>query len=799
MAQASYYGSQPRRASSRISVTKAPSSRRTLGDLYLVLEGGNERLCSSFVEAAVAAYYAPATSSAISGLMACMRAGSNAAASAAGRQEEHLDLGGTGIAVRGGDLFIAQLPLTQLYIFRDGELSSRPESRPESPTTDNGLPFDKEIEILRADLVEGDTIALTSSVVASSLHEREIRGLLVRYPPEESAQQIAALAAQRGATECDVLILRSESQPMSMEPTSEESPTARRVGVGAAADGGPDSGVGRREPDWKATTIETTATVRERPPKGALQEVGEFLVGIGLLLLVLPAMLVKGIARVFSTGASNDSRARSGEPTAFGGQPPTSAYERRREAIAGGPEELEELNRAMVDSERGTVLKPWPENDGAPGSGIRGIWASLFGGRDPLLARNRRRSRIGPGSALLLFSIVALVAVVIILAIRREESPPETASQAQPALEDAEASRDTTQPPSGVNVANAFADAKRNFDAALRQRERAPALAGLQDAIDAANVSIKAGYNEAEVNRLLAQIQSEQDRLNQVYRLVTSATIGEFNETGVGIARLVPQLEVHQEFQYVIDAVEKRLIQYRVAKRGSTVLRDGEQVGQVAVKDIIGIVSRDLSLLVVDSDFNIFSIVPDRPAQLLRVSGTDEWKLPVAIDNFNNNLYVLDPAANRIHKYQPTANGYEVEPIDYFDPSEDVDVTSAIDMAIDGDVFILLSDGTIQRYRAGKPVRFQIRGLDRPISNATRIFTDVDADGLYVVDDGNKRIVELDKRDGNEGQFIRQFLYRGADDFFGDIRSIWISELDGRLLVLGRESLRQFVLPKRVE
>ena len=143
--------------------------------------------------------------------------------------------------------------------------------------------------------------------------------------------------------------------------------------------------------------------------------------------------------------------------------------------------------------------------------------------------------------------------------------------------------------------------------------------------------------------------------------------------------------------------------------------------------------------------------------------------------------------------------GTKSAPIDYFDPSEDVDISTAIDMAIDGDVFVLLSDNTIERYRGGKKLRFQISGLDRPITKATRVYTDTTAESLYVVDDGNNRIVEIDKRDGNEGRFVRQFIYRGADNFFSDIRALWISELDGRLLVLGIESLRQFVLPKRAE
>ena len=259
------------------------------------------------------------------------------------------------------------------------------------------------------------------------------------------------------------------------------------------------------------------------------------------------------------------------------------------------------------------------------------------------------------------------------------------------------------------------------------------------------------------------------------------------------------QLEVKQDNQYVIDGVNGRLLEYRAAKQGSTVLKVGEQVGDVAVSDLIAVVARDLSLLVVDKAYNIFSLVPDRPAQVLRVRGVDQWKLPVAIDNFQNNLYVLDPAANVIHKYQPTANGYEVDPINYFDPSENVDISTAIDMTIDGDVFLLMSDNTILRFKGGKQIGFQIRELDRPITKATSIFTYETATSIYVVDSGNNRIVELDKRDGSEGKFVRQFQYQGADAFYSDIRGIWVNEDEGRLLVLGKDSLRQFVLPKLPE
>ncbi|MDP6182238.1 MAG: hypothetical protein QF609_00320, partial [Gammaproteobacteria bacterium] len=637
-AQASYVHSQSKLASSRIRIAEAPPSRSSLGDLYLVLEGGNERLCSSFTDAAVRAYYSNDTASAISGLMRCMRAGSSAAAAAAGPDEERLDLGSTGVVVRGSDLFIAQLPPAQLFIFRGNELNSHPEPGADAETPQNGLPFDKEIEIFRANLADDDIIVLTSSVVARTLHEREIRGLLVRYAPEDSAYQIAALAAQRGAPNCDVLILKADPALSSDAPTPRKTRALQQSNGSEASAAASKGGSAAREPDWRAAELDAAATVAQRAPKSALGEIGDFAIGVGLLILVLPAMVVKGIVRILVPNSNRGPEPLGGSDSTAMGEAPDSDYERRRRAIASGPAELDELNRNALDSKGESVLRPWPEAEDSQGNGIQGIWASLFGGRDPLASRNRSRSRFGPGSAILLFSVVALVVVLLILAIRREESPAVATGQPTPAEGQAETEVEPARSPAAASAANAFADAKRQFDAAIRESERVPALAGLQDAIEAANQAINAGYNEAEVNRLLAQIQTEQDRLNQVYRLVTSATIDEFNETGVGISRIVPQLEVRQDVQYVIDAVEKRLIEYRVAKRGAVVLREGEQVGQVAVNDIIGVVARDLSLLAIDSEFNVFSIVPDRPVQLLRVSGAEQWKRPVAMDNFNNNL-----------------------------------------------------------------------------------------------------------------------------------------------------------------
>lgn len=419
------------------------------------------------------------------------------------------------------------------------------------------------------------------------------------------------------------------------------------------------------------------------------------------------------------------------------------------------------------------------------------------GNADPLMRGRRSGGGLGAGSMILVFSIVVVLAMFVVLFIRREEAPTDSPPTEVGVTETPDPGSAAATEDVQENPAEVFARAKAFYETAVNEEDDGQSKAALQDAVDAANQAGRLGYAVSEVNRLLAQIDDERDLRNKVTRVATSATITEFAEAGPGLA--IEQIDVYQDRQYVIDAVNGQLMEFTDPKQGKTVLRVGEQVGQVGAGDILAVVTRDLSLLVIDSNFNVFSIVPDQRPQQLRIAGTDQWKDPVAFDTFQNNLYVLDRIANRIHKYIPTPGGYEVEPTDFFDPAEEVDISTARDMAIDGDIYVLLEDNSISKYRGGQQMRFQIRGLDRPLQSATMIFTTQEADSLFVVDEGNRRIIEVDTRDGNEGMFLRQFLFRGADDFFADIRGIWLQPEEGRLLVLGASSLRQFVLPKLLD
>ena len=801
LGQASLRGRAPRHDSTRIRVAPAPPAFAAFGDLYLVIQGGTERLSAAFADSVVSAFYSNETSSVIAGLMNSMRRASHSVAVAAGPTEPLGTLGATGMVMTGDEVYIAQLAPTQVYILRDSNLSALPETAMGAPGDGTELDLDQDVDLFRARLEPRDVIVLASTDLRHELTAREIQGMLARRTAQEAAHDLCALAAQRGSDGCEVLVLRvGDDVGAVVQPIDSGELAGQQMAVAAASNGADRPGVGRRpsvavnEPDWDAPP-----TGSREPPhrRGAAPSLGQQLASLPVrvltLILVLPVIVVRAIANAVSGGGREvPPRPAPGVRSASPVEPPLpddwSSLRQLREA---GPAGM----RATADPPAQPPATP-PQFDYSV--------SPIGSGRDPFLYRRRRRSLPGPGSLLFAFALVLVVVMAVVLVLRNDGrgTPAADAPPPGPTL-DVTGGVDTPVTPTAQGPARArelFLQAEATYREALDRdpsQGRAAILLLLRDAEDLANQVLAADVDRGlapDINRLLSQIGREEDQLNRVRKLVPSATIGEFDSAGVGSA--VESLDVRVDAKFVIDAVTGRVVEFATAKQGATVLRKGDVVGAVTVQDPIAVVNRALSVLVIDARYNIVSLQADQNPRLLRIAGTEEWRRPIAFDNFNNNLYVLDPEANVIFKYQATAGGYEVGSVSYLDPRDQIDLSEAIDFSIDGDIYVLFANGTVRQFRGGTPLAFEITGLEGETVRAAKVFTDVNTDSLYLVDPSDKRIVEIDKREGSEGAFIRQFKYAGSDDFFADIRDIWVSEIDGKLIVLGKDSIRQFVLPR---
>ena len=118
---------------------------------------------------------------------------------------------------------------------------------------------------------------------------------------------------------------------------------------------------------------------------------------------------------------------------------------------------------------------------------------------------------------------------------------------------------------------------------------------------------------------------------------------------------------------------------------------------------------------------------------------------------YNRRLYTLDPGHNQIYKYDAIKTGFG-RGNEWVKTSE-MDLSGAISMTIDGDVFVLKQTGEILKFNAGNVQPFTAQGVEPPLVSADRIWTYTDLQYLYVLDGANKRLVILFK-DGRVKQQI---------------------------------------------
>jgi hypothetical protein len=191
------------------------------------------------------------------------------------------------------------------------------------------------------------------------------------------------------------------------------------------------------------------------------------------------------------------------------------------------------------------------------------------------------------------------------------------------------------------------------------------------------------------------------------------------------------------------------------------------------------------SLLALDDGHNLQELVPGAEARAVPLRGGADWGSLQAARGFGGNLYVLDPRANQVWRYVPTDNGFDSERRGAL-PS--LDLRDAVDLLVDGDVYVLLRTGRVLKVVSGRSVPFSLDGLDRPMTNATALAGGGANRHLYVADPGNRRIAVFDKA---SGRFVRQLTL----DDLPPVHSLWVDEAAGRLLLVTDSQVYSAPLP----
>jgi serine/threonine protein phosphatase PrpC len=216
---------------------------------------------------------------------------------------------------------------------------------------------------------------------------------------------------------------------------------------------------------------------------------------------------------------------------------------------------------------------------------------------------------------------------------------------------------------------------------------------------------------------------------------------------------------------------------YQVPREGgepSVVLRPNSQIGDLQISRVHDIAWRFDSIIVVAQSIDngpfIYMFRNGNDWNYSILAGSLEWSTTgrtMRMQTFNGNLYLWGVTPANILRYLSTQFGDFPEPWIQNDGGQILE--TAVDMGIDGRIYLLMPDGTIQYLRdtqdgqRGYEKSLPIPDITPPLQSAARLVVTGDAESgsFFILDNYFGRIIQIEKR---TGRFIQQITVPADSD-----------------------------------
>ncbi len=353
--------------------------------------------------------------------------------------------------------------------------------------------------------------------------------------------------------------------------------------------------------------------------------------------------------------------------------------------------------------------------------------------------------------------------------------------------------------------------AQSRYDMAQRVEGAGAQSQAYSDALLSVGEALAMNPTDETLLSLQRRISTKLDELDNVVRLYHFWQLVQFEEDP-GSESDSARIVVEGQQIYLLNRGSDRVYSLMLNEVGDAVtpsegdpvlIRRGDALPGITVGEIVDIAwieagghRSQSTFVVLERGGSLLAYDPLFGMDVLPVANSDMWLQPEAIGGYYGNLYVLDPLLSRVFKFEPLDNAYTLPPTDYLSPQLGVDLTGAVDMAIDGNLYVLFADGQVLKYFGGQAQPFPLNGLSSPLRSPTSIFVSglkhPDGDGyVYITDAGNDRIVQFDKA----GNYIRQFQAGAGQPGLGEVRGLWVDEGTDRMLLMSGSTLWMTNLP----
>lgn len=312
------------------------------------------------------------------------------------------------------------------------------------------------------------------------------------------------------------------------------------------------------------------------------------------------------------------------------------------------------------------------------------------------------------------------------------------------------------------------AEAKGQYD-----KEAAAVI--LQNAEDKAREAMGHSTHRSKGSEVLALISRTRDLLDDIRRISQPRVLADLSQKDsdvnllgfVGTSGRFFAYDADQVFEIILDKISQPI------KVDTT-------------EPIISATSFDEreSVLFFTKAGKVFELKDDAVRQMATLDGI--FHKGVAIEDWGNRMYVLDPDSDQIWRYPyvkskdvfATAEGYKV----------DGSVKDGVDIAIDGSVYTLnKTDGSMTRYYAGSRQIFNVQNA--PFSapgSAYRLYTDGELGFAFVLDIADNKVYVYGK-DPKTGHFV--YRYQLLFEDLEGLRDVYFAQTTNQIYVMDSKKI----------
>jgi len=661
--------------------------------------------------------------------------------------------------LREAEVWIAQAGPAAAYVAHHGQVERFPARQVAAPAM--GASRGVEVRFSRAALSPGDVLLLCDSATAERTTDQAIAEAIVYTGVQAALQNLEKLAGSNdlialvieGAAERKTKAAIQPPQPSGRAAPSEvpKAPVEERLQptrVPAIQPPTPEARIEADKARWEQRMDERSTSLNRGPRVGTAEPIKppEPQVEAEAVQEVAPVALAQRLS-----GLAARLRPRPAvEPEIETEVAPAASTWRQRLGERVAELNLRDRARAIGGSLRAGGIVA-----------ARGI-ATVLQRMLPEGVVSQQRGKAADTVLITFAVVIPLVVLVLVAASYKQHS---TLDRFQSLLSSAR---------------NEAAQAATLQDPAARRARRVSSLEQAQSALEIFPQDADARAARDDAQRAL-------DQIDNVVRL--DATLlwdwkspGPYRLAAQGVNLFVLDRAANRVFQLTLNESGDAVAD---AKAGEPPTRayKSQTVNERQVGDLIDLIwmpqsgtRTRSSLLILDSggllDYDL--------AWNLRAVALGQGSVPTgarAIAAFGGNLYVLDAGGNQLWRYKPQGDGYGGTPESYFDKPLG-DLGSALDVAIDGSVYLLLADGRIRKFFGGAEKNFAIAGLNEPLKKPVALAVDAEArnGAVYVIEAG--RVVQFNP----DGAFIRQF--RAAGDAFDALQDLVVDERNGRMFVM---------------